>query len=85
MISDGFKPRSMFQSTTPTELRGHLQDEGSSSQRVLEEARHNLTRHYLNNPVLELDEAAYLFGYEDANSLVRAFRTWEGVPPRSVA
>jgi AraC-like DNA-binding protein len=28
---------------------------------------------------LELNEAAYLLGYED--SFVRAFRTWEGVPP----
>ena len=38
-------------------------------------------RHYLNNPVLELNEAANLLGYEDANSFVRAFRVWEGVPP----
>jgi AraC-like DNA-binding protein len=62
-------------------LQRHLQDEGSSFQRVLEEARHQLARHYLNNSVLELNEAAYLLGYEDANSFVRAFRTWEGVPP----
>src|SRR5437660_12440726 len=61
--------------------RPRLQDEGSSFQRVLEEARHQLARHYLNNSVLELNEAAYLLGYEDANSFVRAFRTWEGVPP----
>ena len=62
-------------------LQRRLQDEGSSFQRVLEEARHQLARHYLNNSVLELNEAAYLLGYEDANSFVRAFRTWEGVPP----
>jgi AraC-like DNA-binding protein len=62
-------------------LQRHLQDEGSSFQRVLEEARHQLARHYLNNSVLELNEAAYLLGYEDANSFVRAFRAWEGVPP----
>ena len=62
-------------------LQRRLQDEGSSFQRVLEEARHQLARHYLNNPVLELNEAAYLLGYEDGNSFVRAFRTWEGVPP----
>jgi AraC-like DNA-binding protein len=62
-------------------LQRRLQDEGSSFQRVLEEARHLLARHYLNNSVLELNEAAYLLGYEDASSFVRAFRTWEGVPP----
>ena len=62
-------------------LQRRLQDEGASFQRVLEEARHHLARHYLNNSVLELNEAAYLLGYEDSNSFVRAFRTWEGVPP----
>lgn len=62
-------------------LQRKLQDEGSNFQRALEEARHQLARHYLNNSVLELNEAAYLLGYEDSNSFVRAFRTWEGVPP----
>jgi AraC-like DNA-binding protein len=62
-------------------LQRRLQQAGSSFQRVLEEARHQLARTYLNNSALELNEAAYLLGYEDANSFVRAFRTWEGVPP----
>lgn len=62
-------------------LQRHLQDEGFNFQRVLEEARHQLARHYLNNSVLELNEAAYLLGYNDANSFVRAFRSWEGIPP----
>jgi len=62
-------------------LQRRLQDAGDSFQGVLEEARHRLARHYLNNSVLELTEAAYLLGYENANSFVRAFRTWEGVPP----
>lgn len=62
-------------------LQRRLQEHGSSFQRVLEEARHHLARHYLNNSVLELNEAAYLLGYEDGNSFVRAFRMWEGVPP----
>lgn len=30
---------------------------------------------------LELNEAAYLLGFEDPNSFGRAFRAWEGVPP----
>jgi AraC-like DNA-binding protein len=62
-------------------LQRRLQDEGISFQRVLEDARRQLARHYLNNSVLELNEAAYLLGYEDSNSFVRAFRTWEGIPP----
>ena len=62
-------------------LQRHLQDSGSSFQRVLEEARRQLARHYLTNSMLELNEAAYLLGYEDVNSFVRAFRTWEGIPP----
>jgi AraC-like DNA-binding protein len=62
-------------------LQRRLQDQGSSFQRVLEEARHQLARHYLNNSVLELNEAAYLLGYQDGNSFVRAFRNWERVPP----
>ena len=62
-------------------LQRRLQDAGYSFQQVLEEARHQLASHYLNNSQLELNETAYLLGYEDSNSFVRAFRTWEGVPP----
>ena len=62
-------------------LQRRLQSAGSSFQGVLEGARHQLARHYLNNSVLELNEAAYLLGYEDGKSFVRAFRTWEGVSP----
>jgi AraC-like DNA-binding protein len=62
-------------------LQRRLHEESSSFQRVLEEARHELARRFLNNSLLELNEAAYLLGYEDANSFVRAFRAWEGVPP----
>jgi AraC-like DNA-binding protein len=62
-------------------LQRRLQEEGSSYQRVLDEARHQMARYYLGHSVLELNEAAYLLGYEDANSFVRAFRGWEGIPP----
>jgi AraC-like DNA-binding protein len=62
-------------------LQRRLQESGYSFQQALGEARHQLARHYLTNSVLELNEAAYLLGYEDANSFVRAFRTWEGIPP----
>jgi len=41
---------------------------GRSFQQVLEEARHELARHYLASSPLELNETAYLLGYEDASS-----------------
>jgi AraC-like DNA-binding protein len=63
-------------------LQRRLQESGSGFQRVLDEARHEMARYYLRNSVLELAEAAYLLGYEDANSFARAFRGWEGVPPK---
>ncbi len=64
-------------------LQRRLQDAGSNYQRVLDEARHQMARYYLSNSVLELTEAAYLLGYEDANSFARAFRAWEGMPPKN--
>lgn len=67
--------------TSSRTVQRRLQDAGFSFQRVLEDARRQLARHYLNNTALELNEAAYLLGYEDGNSFVRAFRSWEGIPP----
>ena len=66
---------------SPRTLQRRLQESGSSFQRVLDEARRQMARYYLTNSVLELSEAAYLLGYEDASSFTRAFRGWEGVAP----
>lgn len=66
---------------SPRTLQRHLQETGSSFQRVLDEARHSMARYYLSNSVLELNEAAYLLGFEDPNSFGRAFRNWKGMPP----
>jgi AraC-like DNA-binding protein len=68
---------------SPRTLQRRLQDSGSNYQRVLDEAHHQMARYYLTNSVLELAEAAYLLGYEDANSFARAFRAWEGMPPKN--
>jgi AraC-like DNA-binding protein len=64
-------------------LQRRLQDAGSNYQQVLDEARRQMAHYYLSNSVLELAEAAYLLGYEDANSFARAFRAWEGMPPKN--
>ena len=62
-------------------LQRRLQEGGWSFQRVLDESRHQMARYYLSNSALELNEAAYLLGFQDPNSFGRAFRSWEGVPP----
>ena len=63
-------------------LQRRLTDQGITCQRLLEEARRELARHYLLHSSLELNETAYLLGYEDANSFFRAFHHWEGTSPR---
>lgn len=62
-------------------LQRRLTEAGLSFQKLLDEARQELARFYLAESRLELSETAYLLGYEDSNSFVRAFQRWEGVPP----
>ncbi len=62
-------------------LQRRLTDEGVSFQQLMKEARQELARHYLLHSSLELNETAYLLGYEDANSFFRAFHSWEGTSP----
>ena len=62
-------------------LQRRLTEQDITFQRLLEEARRELARHYLLHSSLELNQIAYLLGYEDANSFFRAFQQWEGTSP----
>ena len=62
-------------------LQRRLTEQRITFQRLLEEARRELARHYLLHSSRELNETAYLLGYEDANSFFRAFHQWEGTSP----
>ena len=62
-------------------LQRRLTQQGLTFQRLLDEARRELARHYLLHSSRELNETAYLLGYEDANSFFRAFHQWEGTTP----
>jgi len=43
--------------------------------------RRELAHHYLKHSAVELNETAFLLGYEDANSFFRDFHGWEGTSP----
>jgi AraC-like DNA-binding protein len=62
-------------------LQRRLNDAGFTFQQLVEDTRRELARHYLKQRAVELNEAAFLLGFEDANSFFRAFQGWEGTSP----
>jgi len=50
-------------------------------QQLVEDTRRELAHHYLKHSSAELNETAFLLGYEDANSFFRAFQRWEDTSP----
>jgi AraC-like DNA-binding protein len=67
--------------TSARTLQRRIAQDGATFQQLLQQARRELARHYLLHSSLELNETAYLLGYEDAHSFFRAFHEWEGSPP----
>jgi len=63
-------------------LQRRFTDAGITFQQLVEETRRELAHHYLRQSTVELNETAYLLGYEDANSFFRAFHLWEGTTAR---
>ena len=48
---------------------------------ALLQAREELARHYLVNTRYSSAEIAFLLGYNDPNSFIRAFHAWTGQTP----
>ena len=67
--------------TSSRTLQRRLADDGATFQQLIQEARRELARHYLLHSSLELNQTAFLLGYEDAHSFFRAFHGWEGSSP----
>lgn len=62
-------------------LQRKLAEESSSYQEVLTATRRDLAHHYLARSTVSLAEIAYLLGFQDGNSFIRAFRGWAGQTP----
>lgn len=64
-------------------LHRRLQKDGTTFQRVLDELREELARHYLASSDYSSAEIAFLLGYKEPNSFYRAFRAWTGQTPET--
>lgn len=62
-------------------LQRRLSEESSSYQEVLNATRRELAHYYLSRSSASLVEIAYLLGFQDGNSFLRAFRGWTGQTP----
>ncbi|MAS93717.1 MAG: AraC family transcriptional regulator [Verrucomicrobiales bacterium] len=62
-------------------LQRRLQEAGVTFKQLVQDTRADLARQYLTDRSLELSEVAFLLGYEDPNSFIRAFQDWEGTSP----
>ena len=60
-------------------LQRKLKEEDTTFQKQLNHTRELLARHYLENSDMVMDDIAYLLGYQDLTSFVRAFHIWTGM------
>lgn len=60
-------------------LQRKLQEEGTTFQNQLSEIRKQLACHYIQNTDMGTDNIAFLLGYQELNSFLRAFHTWTGM------
>lgn len=62
-------------------LQRKLSNEGTTFQKQLNHTRELLAKHYLGTTAMGTDQIAYLLGYLELNSFLRAFNSWCGMSP----
>ena len=67
--------------TSERTLQRRITEEGSTFRGLLHEARQELCRELLVDPSADVNEVAWMLGYQDKSSFYRAFRDWEGFTP----
>ncbi|MDC3961132.1 AraC family transcriptional regulator ligand-binding domain-containing protein [Polyangium jinanense] len=55
---------------------------GVSYQHLLDEVRHHTALRLLRKDDVDVNEIAFLLGFDEVNSFTRAFRAWEGTTPK---
>jgi AraC-like DNA-binding protein len=64
-------------------LQRRLHEESTSLQQEVNCLRKELARHYLTSSGYSSAEIAFLLGYDDPNSFIRAFHAWTGQTPET--
>ncbi|MDH0866690.1 AraC family transcriptional regulator [Mitsuaria sp. GD03876] len=62
-------------------LQRRIEAEGTSYQKILNDTRLDLARHYLEKTALSHAEISFLLGFDETNSFYRAFKAWTGLTP----
>ena len=62
-------------------LERRLAEQGQSFSTLLDRTRFDAVTHYLQDPDMRLTQIAYLAGYTEPATLVRAFKRWTGETP----
>ena len=62
-------------------MQRRLGELGTTYQDLVDGVRRQAARRLLANTDLEMGEVAFLLGFEEVNSFLRAFRVWEGATP----
>lgn len=66
---------------SPSTLKLKLSQQDTSFQQLLDQARQNLSRSYMEQSDISISEIAYLLGFTDTSSFSRAFKRWTGQSP----
>ncbi|WP_461519358.1 AraC family transcriptional regulator [Porticoccus sp.] len=70
-------------SISPLTLYRHLQQEGTSYQKIKDNIRREIAIDKLVNENLSVDEVSEIVGFEEPRSFTRAFKQWTGLSPRN--
>jgi AraC-like DNA-binding protein len=62
-------------------LERRLAERGQSFSALLDGTRYGTVRHYLEETDMRLSQVAYMAGYTEPATLVRAFKRWTGATP----
>ena len=79
--SSGLAPAAKALLLSERSLQRRLHEEGTSFEKLRDEARHILALAYLRDRRLGISEVAWLLGYAELAAFYRAFKRWTGTTP----